>query len=105
MILKAVAMYSLTKESFSLNSATYFVTPASIPPVANDKAIVEKLFNCPTRATPAGPIMDATTLTLTRPVHIRTNVDIDVREKTFTISALATRFTKKNVFWTMLAIC
>ena len=71
----------------SLLSDTYLVTPELIPPQASCIAMVEKLFSWPTSATPAGPIMPATTLTLTRPVAILTNVATEVREKTFMMSA------------------
>ena len=70
----------------------YFVIPLLIPPVDNDNIIDAKLFNCPTKATPAGPIIDATTFTLISPVSILTKVDIEVREKTFTISVFSIFF-------------
>lgn len=99
----AVDSNDLTCFVSSLCSATYFVIPLLIPPLDNDITIEEKLFNCPTKATPAGPIIDATTFTLINPVNIFTKVDIAVNEKTFTISALAVRLHKEISFITSLS--
>lgn len=67
-----------------------------MPPQESDRTIVVKLCNCPNNATPVGPIIAATILTLTNPVNIFTKVDIDVRVKTFTISALVTCLQKER---------
>ena len=75
----------------SLYSAIYLVIPLLMPPVDKERAMVAKLLSCPTNATPAGPIIPATTFTPTRPVSIRTNVDIAVKENTFTMSSLVAR--------------
>ena len=91
-IRKAVDKQSLTFSSSSLYSAIYLVMPLLMPPVDNDNAIVAKLLSCPTKATPAGPMIEATTFTLTRLVNIRTNVDNAVKENTFTRSSPATRW-------------
>ena len=69
----------------------YLVIPLLMPPVDIERAIVVKLLSCPTKATPAGPMMAATTFTLTNPVNIRTNVDMAVKENTFTISSFVAR--------------
>ena len=82
----AVPIYDLTDFSFSLYSEIYLVIPDTIPPVERVNKIVEKLFNCPTSATPEGPIKTEITLTLINPANIFTKVDIDVIENTFTIS-------------------
>ncbi len=85
-ILKALDIIWGSIDLSSLYCATYFVIPLPMPPFANPSNIVTKLFNCPTRATPAGPIIEATTLTLIKPDNILTNVDIAFKENTLTIS-------------------
>lgn len=85
-ILMAVDSNFFIVASDSLYSAIYFVTPVFIPPHATVIIIDEKLLNCPSNAIPEGPIIKATIFTLINPVSILTNVDIAVKEKTFTIS-------------------
>ena len=96
-ILNAVERQSFTRLSSSLYSAMYLVMPLFIPPVDKERAMVAKLFSCPTNATPAGPMMLATTLTLTSPVSMRTKVDMAVKEKTFTMSNLVARRNNWNI--------
>ena len=54
-----------------------------MPPVARVIIIAEKLFNCPNKAIPAGPIITAKTLTEIKLVIILTRVDNVVSPKTF----------------------
>jgi|SRR5450432_48489 hypothetical protein len=68
-------------------SDRYFVIPEVIPPLDIPSVIVEKLFNCPSKAIPAGPMTAATTFTLTSPVNILIRVETAFREETFTRSA------------------
>ena len=89
---REVPIYDFTDCSSSLNSEIYFVIPEVIPPVAKVNNIVEKLLSCPTRATPDGPIITDTIFTLTKPATILTNVEIEVNEKTLTISREAIFF-------------
>ena len=72
--------------------------PLLIPPLLTAIAMEAKLFNCPTNATPAGPMTDATTLTPIRPVNIFTNVEMAVKEKTLTISVFATCWQREQKF-------
>ena len=63
-------------------SDIYFVIPALMPPLEIPSVIVEKLFSCPSSAIPAGPIIAATTLTLTNPVSILMTVETAFRDDT-----------------------
>lgn len=91
-IRQAVDSNSRKQGLSSLYSATYFVTPLLIPTDATAMAIVAKLLNCPIKANPLGPRIIATTLMLTNPASILTNVDIAVNEKTLTMSTETIRF-------------
>jgi len=77
-ILKAEDIKFLNSLSSSLYSEIYFVIPKLIPPEANVNAIAEKLYNCPNKAIPEGPMIIATTFTLIKPVNIFTIVDKEV---------------------------
>src|SRR6266852_1756260 len=68
-------------------SEIYFVMPDVIPPLEIPSVMVEKLFNCPSKAMPTGPITAATTFTLTRPVNILIAVETTFKEDTLTRSA------------------
>jgi hypothetical protein len=96
-IRKAVETYETILSLSFLYSATYLVIPPFIPQDDRFNTMVEKLFNCPTKATPAGPITEATIFTLIIPVSILTRVDIEVRENTLTMSAFTTRFKKNKI--------
>lgn len=91
-IRSAVDRYCATASLSSLNSDRYLVTPLPMHPLEKLSSIEEKLDNCPTKATPDGPIMAATTLTLTSPVHILTRVEMEVSPNTRTMSMWQTRF-------------
>jgi hypothetical protein len=71
-----------------LYSDIYFVIPVLIPPDATTIIIVAKLLSCPSKAIPLGPIITATTFTLTNPVNILTRVETAVSEKTLKIPPL-----------------
>jgi hypothetical protein len=62
-----------------------------MPPVARFNRIIIKLFNCPMKAIPLGPTITDIIFTLINPVSIFTSVEIDVKEKTCTISAFRIR--------------
>ena len=95
-IRNAADKQSLTLSSSSLYSDIYLVMPLLIPPLERDITIEAKLLSCPTSATPVGPMMEATTLTLINPVSIFTKVDMAVKEKTFTISAEVKRLHRES---------
>src|SRR5689334_6945232 len=72
-------------------SDTYFVTPAFIPPLAILWIIAIKFVSCPTRASPTGPNIGATILTLTNPVIILTMLETAVKDDTLTKSVVIKR--------------
>ena len=81
--INAVLKYNLSFDCWFLYSEVYLTIPEPIPPVAKVIIIAEKLFNCPNKAIPAGPIMTATTFTEIKLVIILTSVDTVVSPKTF----------------------
>jgi hypothetical protein len=72
--------------------------PVFMPPAEILSIILEKLFSCPNKAIPVGPIILATTLTLIKPVSIRTRVETAFSEETLTRSAEIIFFSLEIIF-------
>lgn len=83
LILNAVLNSVFNCCSSPSNSAVYFITPVLIAPLANVKAMVIKLENCPISAIPAGPVNKATTLLATKPEAMRIKVIIAEKKEVF----------------------
>lgn len=77
--------YFLGESEFS---AMYLVRPVFMPAVERLNIIAEKLFNCPNRAIPEGPTMDATTFILIKAAIILIRVEIPFKAETVNSSLL-----------------